>query len=271
MTVRAFMKRRRQFKDLVTSTGMAWNRYWRLVLLAFADFFFTLPLSIWCIVIATALTPISPWISWADTHAHFDRFNQYPWVFIKLSPALVAQLEINRWSGVLTAFVFFAFFGFADEAKKNYRLFVSTVTKRLGSTTFSQSTAISDSYVSHPFHFASEHALRPCLYSIVKSGTGSKGGVSLPVFITHHVESKRDSLDSFSDKLSTSITVNEYELKVQPYSPTEQSTSSSSSSVISPDEVPQYPQYVIDPASARKPSVPDAPKSVHPDNAFDQV
>ena len=269
LTVRAFMKRRKQFKELVVSTGMSWNRYWRLIMLAFADLFFTIPLTIWCIVVP-ALGPVAPWISWADTHSNFDRFNQYSWVIIKLSPTTVGQLEVNRWGPLFGAFVFFGFFGFADEAKKNYRLFVSTVGRRLGSTTFSQSTAMSDSYVSHSFHFASEHALRPCLYSIVKSGTGSKGGVSLPI-ISKHVVSKRDTLDSFSDRLSTSISVNEYELKVQPYSPTEQSTSSSSSSVMYPDEVPQVPQYVIDPASARKPSVPDAPKSVHPDNAFDQV
>ena len=265
------MKRRKQFKDLVASTGMTWNRYWRLVMLAFADLLFTIPLSIWGIVYSAVLTPLYPWISWADTHSNFDRYDQLPWVVIQRYPSTIAMLEVNRWSAVLAAFVFFGFFGFADEAKKNYRLFVSTVTKRLGATTFSQSTVISDSYVYHSVHFASEHVLTQSPYSMVKSGTASKGGASLPVYITHQVESKRDSFDSFSDKLSTSITVGEYELKVQPYSPTEQSSSSSSSSMISPDEVPRVSHTVLDSASARKPSVPDAPKSVHPDNAFDQV
>ena len=107
---------------------------------------------------------------------------------------------------------------------------------------------------------------------MVKSGTGSRTGVSLPVFITHEIDSKRDSFDSFSDKLSTSITINEYDLKVQPYSPTEQSSSSSSSSMNSPvDDVPRVPESVLDAASVRRPSVPDAPKSVHPDHALDQV
>ena len=106
---------------------------------------------------------------------------------------------------------------------------------------------------------------------MVKSGSGSKTGVSLPVFITQETDSKRDSFDSYSDKLSTSITIGEYDLKV-PYSPTERSTSSSSSSVHSPvDEVPRVPESALDPASTRRPSVPDAPKSVYPDNALDQV
>ena len=107
---------------------------------------------------------------------------------------------------------------------------------------------------------------------MVKSGTASKGGVSLPVFMMQQSGSKGRSFDSYSDKLSTSITIGEYDLKVQPHSPTEQSTSSSSSSMISlDDEVPQAPEPVLDPATVRRPSVPDAPKSVHPDNAFDQV
>jgi len=107
---------------------------------------------------------------------------------------------------------------------------------------------------------------------MVKSGTGSKGAVSIPVFITQQIESKRDSLDSFSDKLSTSISIDEYELKAQPYSPTEPSTFSSSSSVHSAvDQVPRVPESVLDPTSVRRPSVPDAPKSVYPDSAFDQV
>ena len=107
---------------------------------------------------------------------------------------------------------------------------------------------------------------------MVKSGTGSKGAVSLPVFITQQIESKRDSFDSFSDKLSTSISINDYDLKTQPYSPTEQSTSSSSSSVHSAvDEVPRVPESVLDPTSVRRPSVPDAPKSVYQDSALDQV
>ena len=92
------------------------------------------------------------------------------------------------------------------------------------------------------------------------------------MFITQETDSKRDSFDSFSDKLSTSITIGEYDLKVQPYSPTEQSSSSSSSSVNSPvDEVPRGPESILDSASTRRPSVPDAPKSVHPDNALDRV
>jgi hypothetical protein len=107
---------------------------------------------------------------------------------------------------------------------------------------------------------------------MVKSGTASQTGVSFPVFITQQVESKRDSFDSYSDKLSTSITIGEYDPKVQLYSPTEQSTSSSSSSVTSPvEEVLRASESVLDSASVRRPSFSDAPGSVHSDHALDQA
>jgi pheromone a factor receptor len=244
------MKRRKQFRDLITAnSNLTYSRYWRLVALASLDFCFTIPFATWGVVGPALWSDVRPWVSWADTHWGYSRVFQFPKVL--LDPVTSFSLETTRWAAVLCAFCFFGFFGFADEARKNYRLLASTITKRFGYTTFSEST-ISD--------------------SMVKSGTGSKTGVSLPVFITQQIESKRDSFDSYSDKLSTSIILNDCDLKVQPYSPTEQSTSSSSSSMISPvDEVPREPESVLDPTSVRRPSVPDAPKSVFPDSALDQV
>jgi pheromone a factor receptor len=252
-TILAFMRRRKQFRDLITAnTNLTYSRYWRLIALASLDFCFTIPVAVWAIVANSVWSDVQPWVSWADTHWGYSRVFQYPRIIMDQTPVFVSLLETTRWAAVLCAFTFFGFFGFADEAKKHYRIVASTVTKRLGYTTFAESAAISD--------------------SMVKSGTGSRTGVSLPVFITQQIESKRDSFDSYSDKLSTSITIGEYDLKVQPYSPTEQSSSSSSSSMNSPlEEVPRVPESILDPASVRRPSIPDAPKSVHPDNALDQV
>jgi pheromone a factor receptor len=253
LTIRAFMQRRKQFRDLITANAnLTYSRYWRLIALSSVDFCFTIPISIWTIVSSIKFGSVHPYVSWEYAHWGYSRVFQFPKVVYGKNPIAVYSLETQRWAVVLCAFVFFGFFGFADEAKKNYRLLASTVTKRLGYTTFTESAAISD--------------------SMVKSGTGSKTGVSLPVFITHGTQAKRDSFDSYSDKLSTSIIMNEYDLKLQPDSPTDQSNSSSSSSMISPaDEAPRLPEFALDPSSVRKPSVPDAPKSVHPDNALHQV
>jgi pheromone a factor receptor len=253
LTIRAFMKRRKQFRDLVTANAnLTYSRYWRLVALSSVDFCFTIPIAVWNIVANLSAGKVHPYVSWEFAHWGYSRVFQFPRVVLEKSPIMVYLLETTRWAAVICAFVFFGFFGFADEAKKNYRLLASTVTKRLGYTTFTESAAISD--------------------SMLKSGTGSKTGVSLPVFLAHETQAKRDSFDSYSDKLSTSIIMNEYDAKAQPDSPTDQSNSSSSSSMISPADVaPRLPEFVLDSPSFRRPSVPDAPKSVHPDNALEQV
>jgi len=253
LTIRAFMKRRKQFRDLVTTnSNLTYSHYWRLVALSSVDFCFTIPLATWSIIANATSSEVHPYVSWEYAHWGYSRVFQFPRVQLEQDPIMLYLLETTRWAAVLCAFVFFGFFGFADEARKNYSALASTVTKRLGMTTFSETAAISD--------------------SIIKSGTGSRTGVSLPAFLGHETQVKRDSFDSFSDKLSTSIIINDYDLKLQPYSPTDQSNTSSSSSMMSPiEEVPRSPGATLDPTSVRKPSVPDAPYSVHPDNALDQV
>jgi pheromone a factor receptor len=162
LTIHAFMKRRKQFKDLVVSSGhLTYSRYWRLVALASVDFCFTVPIAVWAIIGNTMLDQVHPWVSWNNTHAGFHRVFQFP--RIRLTPTDIASLEIARWTCVLTAFVFFGFFGFADEAKKNYRLLASTVTKRFGFTTFTESAAISDSYVDSPSSFRFPTCAHPSL------------------------------------------------------------------------------------------------------------
>jgi len=158
------MKRRKQFRDLVTAnSNLTYSRYWRLVALASVDFCFTIPLASWGIIANSMWSQVHPWVSWADTHWGYARVFQFPRILIDQEPVVLYSLETTRWAAVLCAFVFFGFFGFADEAKKNYRLLASTVTKRFGYTTFSETAAISDSYVlfAPPFISLPNNALTP--------------------------------------------------------------------------------------------------------------
>jgi pheromone a factor receptor len=126
------MRRRKEFRDLVTAnSNLTSSHYWRLVALASVDFCFTIPLAI-CGVVMDANLGVSPWVSWADTHWGYSRVFQFPRVILYRSPVAIGLFEIARWNTVLCAFVFFGFFGFANEAMENYRLLASTVAKRLG-------------------------------------------------------------------------------------------------------------------------------------------
>ncbi|KAF9786731.1 hypothetical protein BJ322DRAFT_1051608 [Thelephora terrestris] len=67
---------------------------------------------------------------------------------------LDAPLDSIRWAIVVSAFCFFGLFGFADEAKKNYRLLASTLAKSLGYTAFTERAATSGPGVDVSLHFS---------------------------------------------------------------------------------------------------------------------
>jgi pheromone a factor receptor len=125
------MRTRNQFKDLVAaSSNLTYSSYLRLITMASVDFCFTIPIAIWGIVENTRWGEVRPWVSWADTHLGYSHILQFPRAELDQNPVGIISLETTRWAAVLCAFVFFGFFGFADEAKKNYRFLAFTVTKR---------------------------------------------------------------------------------------------------------------------------------------------
>lgn len=65
--------------------------------------------------------PVEPWISWEYTHYNFSRVGQYPGVVWTQDYLYVVAVQLSRWLVVVCALIFFAFFGFATEARKNYR------------------------------------------------------------------------------------------------------------------------------------------------------
>lgn len=75
-------------------------------------------------------------------------------MFWRHDPRDEISIEMGRWLCVACAFIFFGFFGFADEAKKNYRSALRSVAKciRYSCGTFGKLTAVvnSSEYVSFP-------------------------------------------------------------------------------------------------------------------------
>ncbi|KIM42060.1 hypothetical protein M413DRAFT_445231 [Hebeloma cylindrosporum] len=133
LTLRAFMHRRAQFNQFLTSnTSLTVNRYFRLMCLATAEILFTLPISTYGLYLNISMKPIYPWKSWSDTHFGWYIIDTFPAVLWRRSGMAVATLELSRWSLVLCALIFFGFFGFADEARKNYRLIYWSIARRFG-------------------------------------------------------------------------------------------------------------------------------------------
>jgi pheromone a factor receptor len=147
----------------------------------------------------------------------------------------VLSIEFSRWFLVVCALVFFAFFGFADEARKNYRLAYVSVAKRVGLSTagtVSTGGSWSTGYVVMPQHSMMQSDEQIFFSSKSEMAYNSRAGI-MPVFVTQRTEQKRDSLTSFS----TDISIGEFnDAKEIPYSPTETATGS-----ISKESLPSTP------------------------------
>ncbi|KAL0568016.1 a-factor receptor [Marasmius crinis-equi] len=181
LCLRAFVKRRQQFKELLSKiNNLNANRYTRLMCLAGIDILITLPFSLWSLF-ANIQIGVMPWVSWEDTHFGFSIPDLVPALIWKTNRQFNVSIEITRWSPVLCAFLFFGFFGFADEAKKNYRAAVTSIQKRVGITSsgFLGSTLMGS--------------------TASKSMTSSGNSNVLPVYIQRETQRKRDSIDTFTD------------------------------------------------------------------------
>ena len=232
LTIRTFIKKRKQFKDfLKANSNSTYIRCWRLIALASVDFCFTIPLSIRSIV-ASSLSVVSPWVSWAHTHSEYSHIYKIRRVVLERHPLAHSSYEVARWTPVLCTFISFGFFGFTGEAKRNYRSLTSMIAKFLGFTVFAERTSTPGSRVTdQSLHFA------------------------LPVPITQQTVPGSDS-DSFSD-----ITGNWIDPEILCPSPAKQSAFASST--LSIEEVPRVPEPVFDSELVRRPSVPDAPTFIH--------
>ncbi|KAJ6600325.1 pheromone B alpha 1 receptor [Mycena vulgaris] len=185
LSIKSFYASRSQFKELLSSNNnLNLNRYVRLMCLASTDLLLTIPLGIWVLWVNVRVVGISPWISWDDTHSNFSRVVAIPGIFWRADPYTVASLETTRWATVAAAFLFFGYFGFADEAMKNYRSAFVSVAKRVGYSTASMSSG----------GFLSSNGSKSKYPQMSSSGRGT-----LPVFIRKETAQKRDSFDSFSD------------------------------------------------------------------------
>ena len=101
-----------------STSGFSRSRYLRLIAISTADVLGTIPLATFFVAFE-AKSGIVPWKSWADTHSHYSVV-QVPDFVWKNIPVLAVSFEMYRWSLVGGAFIFFALFGFAVEAREQY-------------------------------------------------------------------------------------------------------------------------------------------------------
>lgn len=135
MNIYLFYTRERRFRQIMSATpGLTRNRYIRLMCVSAMEILGTIPLGTLYIV-KNAKLGVDPWPGWTQTHANYSMVYQIPASIWKNDPNSVFALEMYRWSLVLCAFLFFALFGFADEARRHYRLVYESIAGHIGHST----------------------------------------------------------------------------------------------------------------------------------------
>ncbi|EGN92607.1 hypothetical protein SERLA73DRAFT_79423 [Serpula lacrymans var. lacrymans S7.3] len=133
LTLRAFYKRRLQFSEFITSsTSLNVSRYLRLMMLAVIEMMCTIPIGIYSMYISTQGVQLFPYISWANVHYQFSYVEQVPSVIWQSDPSYLVSVELTHWLFPICAILFFALFGFAGEAQKNYRAVFFWTANRVG-------------------------------------------------------------------------------------------------------------------------------------------
>jgi hypothetical protein len=169
--------------------------------LSMTEIFFNTPLSAVGLYLTYTSSPIQPWKGWADAHFDYAAVNLVRGFLWRSKPAAVLALELSRWSPVFCAFLFFAFFGFADEARRNYQCLYLSITKRLGSMTSkgmgygsTRSAApppvLFSTYL--PQLFRSKGSQRMTVQSSYPG--------SLPVFVRHSLDLPKSGSFAYSDR-----------------------------------------------------------------------
>jgi pheromone a factor receptor len=191
LTIIAFYKNNSQFNAILSSHGnnITSNRFIRLMCLASVEVIFNIPLAAYGISVQVHFSPLFPYISWENVHENFSRVDQFPTVIWRSNKDYEIAVELQRWAVVFCAVVFFIFFGFADEARKNYRSAFQSVAKRVGLSTGSSSYGTGINSSDYGFDGMKSKAI----------GSSGKIRPILPVFVHKEMLQRHNSMDSFSN------------------------------------------------------------------------
>ncbi|KZP27852.1 pheromone receptor [Athelia psychrophila] len=133
LSILAFLHRQSQFDEFLSSNGsLTRSRYFRLMAMGMTAILCTTSLGIFVIWLSATTEPIMPWRGLADAHHDFSRVEQIPAVEWRQDRLVSVYLEWTRWAVPFCALVFFAFFGFAEEARRQYRKAIWTLARRFG-------------------------------------------------------------------------------------------------------------------------------------------
>jgi len=145
MALHHFIRRRLTFAAHLknSNSALTTNRYLRLIAMAITEMVWGTALTAYTLY--NNVSPgVRPWTNWADVHSNFSRVDLFP--AGTLPPGFLRNMMFLWWTMPASSIIFFLFFGFGEEAMKEYRRvwawFKKTVLRRKDekSSLFSAST-----------------------------------------------------------------------------------------------------------------------------------
>ncbi|QRV97742.1 STE3-type pheromone receptor [Ceratobasidium sp. AG-Ba] len=124
LTIRAFLKTRRQFSKVLSESGagLSLSRFFRLMALAATDMVCALPLSLYFLIADPLTAQYLPWVSWSVTHKYINEVDVVTYEVMQAADQQSKVLiGLNRWTIPGCSFLFFMYFGLSTEAVKQYK------------------------------------------------------------------------------------------------------------------------------------------------------
>ncbi|CAE6452413.1 unnamed protein product [Rhizoctonia solani] len=131
IALRWFVRRRAQFQVVLQSndSGLTTSRYLCLIALAITEMLFATAMTIFVLVIILEDNGLRPWVSWDFVHSDWLRVDQFA---KDMAPQYVWDRFLLVWYMVpITSVIFFAFFGFGQEAKAEYAKYFNFVKTKI--------------------------------------------------------------------------------------------------------------------------------------------
>ncbi|KAG1720062.1 pheromone A receptor-domain-containing protein [Suillus paluster] len=101
-----------------SNSALTTQRYLRLMAMAVTEITWGTALTAFNLYNNTE-SGLRPWISWQNVHSDWLRVDLV--AFIELPPAFINNMFLVWWAMPASAYIFFLFFGFGEEARKEYR------------------------------------------------------------------------------------------------------------------------------------------------------
>lgn len=173
--------------------------------LASTELLCTLPFAIYIMALNISVG-LDPYKGWADLHFDYSRVDQIPAILWHLDHKLVIALQLSRWLVVACAFIFFCYFGFAEEARRHYRAAFSWATAFLPPIpNLPWRKIITPNTTRYGFHRSSIiTAFLYCNFRIPKPLVLTSSN-HLPVFISINTHSDQTSSFDASDDIEKQI------------------------------------------------------------------